>query len=307
MKKTVLLLVLFLGTLALGMAQSKENDFLEQPYIEVTGTAMMEVVPDEIYVKIILREKDQRGKTELEQQEKKLFQTLQKVGIDVKKDLAVRNMAGNRYKLKSGAMKLRKEYVLLLHDVNALDRVFAGLEQMGGVEAEVERVDHSQMEKLREIYKAEEERLAAEAKQKEEQDSQLSEEELNKIVGTLREAGKNIKTIGGFDLEESDIDSTMDYITKPQITGRTKLASDLDNPDTLFKLAFYATHGDELIEAIHEHYNNVLNDEEYLKNRLEKLSKLKNKKRSNNTSNLSTGKGNKIENSDLKSFLNLKD
>ena len=36
-------------------------------------------------------------------------------------------------------MKLRKEYVLLLHDVNALDRVFAGLEQMGGVEAEVER------------------------------------------------------------------------------------------------------------------------------------------------------------------------
>lgn len=98
MKKTVLLLVLFLGTLALGMAQSKENDFLDQPYIEVTGTAMMEVVPDEIYVKIILREKDQRGKTELEQQEKKLFQTLQKVGIDVKKDLAVRNMAGNRYR-----------------------------------------------------------------------------------------------------------------------------------------------------------------------------------------------------------------
>ena len=44
MKKTVLLLVLFLGTLALGMAQSKENDFLDQPYIEVTGTAMMEVV-----------------------------------------------------------------------------------------------------------------------------------------------------------------------------------------------------------------------------------------------------------------------
>ena len=160
--------------------------------------------------------------------------------------------------------------------------------------------------KLREIYKAEEERLAAEAKQKEEQDSQLSEEELNKIIGTLREAGKNIKTIGGFDLEESDIDSTMDYITKPQITGRTKLASDLDNPDTLFKLAFYATHGDELIEAIHEHYNNVLNDEEYLKNRLEKLNKLKNRKRSNNTSNLSTSKDTKIENSDLKEFLNLK-
>ena len=138
--------------------KGKRSNNLKLPHDEKDGfvvriifrnTAMMEVVPDEIYVKIILREKEQRGKTELEQQEKKLFQTLQKVGIDVKKDLAVRNMVGDRYKLKSGAMKLRKEYVLLLHDVNTLDRVFAGLEQMGGVEAEVERVDHSQIEKLR--------------------------------------------------------------------------------------------------------------------------------------------------------------
>ena len=195
------------------------------------------------------------------------------------------------------ALYIKNNYGDILTEDELVDEVNKAKENSESFEKKVN--------KLREIYKAEEERLAAEAKQKEEQDSQLSEEELNKIVGTLREAGKNI--IGGFDLEESDIDSTMDYITKPQITGRTKLASDLDNPDTLFKLAFYATHGDELIEAIHEHYNNVLNDEEYLKNRLEKLSKLKNKKRSNNTSNLSTGKGNKIENSDLKSFLNLKD
>ena len=187
------------------------------------------------------------------------------------------------------ALYIKNNYGDILTEDELVDEVNKAKENSESFEKKVN--------KLREIYKAEEERLAAEAKQKEEQDSQLSEEELNKIVGTLREAGKNIKTIGGFDLEESDIDSTMDYIT----------ASDLDNPDTLFKLAFYATHGDELIEAIHEHYNNVLNDEEYLKNRLEKLSKLKNKKRSNNTSNLSTGKGNKIENSDLKSFLNLKD
>ena len=197
------------------------------------------------------------------------------------------------------ALYIKNNYGDILTEDELVDEVNKAKENSESFEKKVN--------KLREIYKAEEERLSAEAKQKEEQDSQLSEEELNKIIGTLREAGKNIKTIGGFDLEESDIDSTMDYITKPQITGRTKLASDLDNPDTLFKLAFYATHGDELIEAIHEHYNNVLNDEEYLKNRLEKLNKLKNKKRSNNTSNLSTGKDNKIENSDLKSFLNLKD
>ncbi len=162
MKKMVLLFGLFWGILTCGMAQEKERDLGEQPYIEVTGTAMVEVVPDEIYVKIILREKDQRGKTELEQLEKKLFQTLQKVGIDVKKDLVVRNMAGNRYKLKSGTVKLKKEYVLLLHDVKTLDRVFAGLEQMGSVDAEVERVDHSQIEKLRRDIKVDAIKVAKE-------------------------------------------------------------------------------------------------------------------------------------------------
>ena len=162
MKKMVLLFGLFWGILTCVMAQEKESDFGEQPYIEVTGTAMVEVVPDEIYVKITLREKDQRGKTELEQLEKKLFQTLQKVGIDVKKDLVVRNMAGNRYKLKSGTVKLKKEYVLLLHDVKTLDHVFAGLEQMGSVDAEVERVDHSQIEKLRRDIKVDAIKVAKE-------------------------------------------------------------------------------------------------------------------------------------------------
>lgn len=160
MKRMLLLIGLFLGILTCSLAQNRDEE--KRDYIEVYGTAVMEVVPDEIYVKIVLRDKEQRSKTELELQEKKLFSVLQKIGIDVKKDLAVRDMSGNRYKLKGGSLKLRKEYILLVHDVKTLDRVFAGLEVMGGVDAEVERVDHSQMEKFRRDIKVDAIKIAKE-------------------------------------------------------------------------------------------------------------------------------------------------
>lgn len=160
MKRMLLLIGLFLGILTCSLAQNRVEEMRD--YIEVYGTAVMEVVPDEIYVKIVLQDKEQRSKTELELQEKKLFSVLQKIGIDVKKNLAVRDMSGNRYKLKGGSLKLRKEYILLVHDVKTLDRVFAGLEVMGGVDAEVERVDHSQMEKFRRDIKVDAIKIAKE-------------------------------------------------------------------------------------------------------------------------------------------------
>ncbi len=160
MKKMLLLVGLFLGILTCAIAQNRDEE--KRDYIEVYGTAVMEVVPDEIYVKIVLRDKEQRSKTELDQQEKKLFAVLQKAGIDVKKDLSVRSMSGNRYKLKSGPLKMKKEYILLVHDVKTLDCVFAGLEVMGGVDAEIDRVDHSQMEKFRRDIKVDAIKVAKE-------------------------------------------------------------------------------------------------------------------------------------------------
>jgi len=160
MKRMLLFIGLFLGMLTCTIAQNRDEE--KRDYIEVYGTAVMEVVPDEIYVKIVLRDKEQGSKTELELQEKKLFSVLQKAGVDVKKNLSVRNMSGNRYKLKSGPLKLRKEYILLVHDVKTLDRVFDRLEVIGGVDAEVERVDHSQMEKFRRDIKVDAIKIAKE-------------------------------------------------------------------------------------------------------------------------------------------------
>ena len=69
MKKTIVLAAALL--IAAG-ASAQEKNFLDKPYIEVTGKADMEVTPDEIYVRIVINEKDNKGKVSVEQQEKAL-------------------------------------------------------------------------------------------------------------------------------------------------------------------------------------------------------------------------------------------
>ena len=69
---------------------------------------MMEVVPDEIYVKIILREKGSKGEDGVGATGEKVVPNVAKSRIDVKKDLAVRNMAGNRYKLEKRGYEVEK-------------------------------------------------------------------------------------------------------------------------------------------------------------------------------------------------------
>lgn len=57
----------------------------EKPYIEVNGTGEMEVVPDEIYVAITLREKSNNKKTiSIEEQEQNLKNALKNLKVDLK-------------------------------------------------------------------------------------------------------------------------------------------------------------------------------------------------------------------------------
>lgn len=60
MKKTIVLAAALL--IAAG-ASAQEKNFLDKPYIEVTGKADMEVTPDEIYVRIVINKRTTRGKS----------------------------------------------------------------------------------------------------------------------------------------------------------------------------------------------------------------------------------------------------
>jgi uncharacterized protein YggE len=81
MKRTFLTLALVVAV-AVGYAQ--EKNFIDQNYIEVNGYAEKKVIPNEIYLKIVLNEKDLKNK-QLPEIEKSMIDKLKSIGIDVKK------------------------------------------------------------------------------------------------------------------------------------------------------------------------------------------------------------------------------
>lgn len=155
MKIVCIVLSLLLGSFVT-MAQSGEKNFIDQNYIEVSGTAEMEIVPDQIYLKIVISEKD-KGKKTVEQQEKAMIAILQKLGIDVRKDLLMKDMSSNfkSYFLKKTVVQTEKEYQLCLHGADKIGPLLSALEAADISNISIDRVDHSQMDKFRQEVKIE--------------------------------------------------------------------------------------------------------------------------------------------------------
>lgn len=144
-------------------AQTGEKNFIDQNYIEVTGTAEMEIVPDEIYLKIVISEKD-KGKKSVEQQEKVLVAVLEKLGIDVRRDLSIKDLSSNfkDYFLKRTVIQTEKEYQLCLQAAEKIRPLLEDLEAAGISNITVDRVDHSQLEKFRREVKVNAVKIAKE-------------------------------------------------------------------------------------------------------------------------------------------------
>lgn len=147
MKKLFLFVVLLAAVPA--FTQSVQEQ--EKPYIEVTGTAEREVVPDRIFISIVLREMSDNKKIyTVGQQEDRLFQSIKKLGIDLKNlSLADAGSSIIKYKRKVRGVEERKEYTLLVHDAAMAGRVFEELHNLNIKEAGIARTEHSQIESLR--------------------------------------------------------------------------------------------------------------------------------------------------------------
>lgn len=145
------LLICFLFVSGISHAQNGEKNFLDRPYMEVTGKAEMEVIPDEIYLSILIQEKDNKRKTNLAQAEKDMIQRLKTLGIDTKKQLSVKDLGSNfkNYWIKSSDILTSKSYELLVYDAQMAGKVLLALEAEGISNVQVDRVDHSKIEQLK--------------------------------------------------------------------------------------------------------------------------------------------------------------
>lgn len=136
-------------------SQNIGKNFIDENYIEVTGSAELEIVPNEIYIKVILSEKDNNGREPLEQRETQMINTLKGIGIDVEKDLAIRDFISNfkKYWLKKKDIFTTKEYEILVRDADTAGKVFQQLEKIKISNISIDRLDHSAIEDYRQEVK----------------------------------------------------------------------------------------------------------------------------------------------------------
>ena len=148
--KVLILIVVSIFSLN-SFSQTGTKNFIDKNFIEVTGKAEMEIIPDEIYLKIIINEKDLKGKQNIEEIENLMTVKLSEIGIDISKNLAIKDMVSNfrNYWLKNSKINSIKEYQLIVDNAKTAGQVFQGLESLSISNISIERVEHSEIQKFK--------------------------------------------------------------------------------------------------------------------------------------------------------------
>ncbi len=152
MKRLNLILsILFIAIISHG--QIIEN-CVKEPCISVSGTAKMEIVPDKIFLDIILTEKDRNDKKQLNEIEVLFLDVLQKLSIS-KDDLSLSDANSSLIRIpwKGKKISKSKEYQLMVKDVKTLTLLLNELENVDISNVSISHVDHSKIEEYKKEVK----------------------------------------------------------------------------------------------------------------------------------------------------------
>lgn len=147
--RQLLTMVILITTMSL-FGQTKIENVVDQPYIEVTGTAEKEIIPDEIYIGIVIREKYVgKIKTTIEEQEGKLKEALKTIGIDLA-NLYMSDVNADYIKISWQKKDLitKKNYSLKVSDATTAGKVFQVFEELEITDAYISKVNYSKMDSL---------------------------------------------------------------------------------------------------------------------------------------------------------------
>jgi hypothetical protein len=107
------------------------------------------------------------------------------------------------------------------------------------------------IDKIREEYKD----LEVRAKESEEQAVVDQEnEKFEELKGSLINVATSTQEIGGLDLDDAERNQILSYILQKDVNGNSSLIKDLDDPKTLFNIAWYAVKGPEAFDFVHDYY-----------------------------------------------------
>lgn len=138
--KRILLLTVGVLFAVMAAAQTKEA---YPSYIQVNGHAEREVTPDEFYLSIVLDERDSKGKISLENQRRDLIAELNRLGVDVEKQLKVANLSSEFFKKKSSVAQAK--YQLKLGSAAEVAKVWQALDALNISNVSIQKVTHSKL------------------------------------------------------------------------------------------------------------------------------------------------------------------
>lgn len=125
------------------------------PFIEVIGTAEKEIVPDEIYIGITLREKSEgKNRMSIEEQEKLLFEELKKQAIPLNQ-LQLSDVSSEELILRKKTNQLisQKEYELKVTSVEEVSRALAAFDSANIKSSYIVEMTHSKLQDYRKEVK----------------------------------------------------------------------------------------------------------------------------------------------------------
>ena len=122
-----------------------------KPFIEVTGTASKEIIPDRIFISIILSDKVVNNENyTIQTQEDKLKKALININIDlnnlVLSDAISEITWGKR---KESGFVVKKKYVLQVKNSEEVSKVFGELYAINIKESSILRTEHSKIDSLK--------------------------------------------------------------------------------------------------------------------------------------------------------------
>lgn len=160
---------------------SQQKNFIDQPYVEVKGSADTLITPDRIYIDILIAEEDTKGKKSVEQQEKKMISEFKKLDIDIEEQLFVADASSDfkSYFLSGQKILKTKQYQLLVYEASTLGKVINTLQDIGIANVNLNRTEHSKIDALQTLMKS---KAVSNAKENAEAMSKSIDQKIGKAI-----------------------------------------------------------------------------------------------------------------------------
>ncbi len=135
----------------LAFASIAQDDYKDVANIEVTGTARLDIMPDEIFVSITLRERSEgKDKISVEEQEKQMKAGLQSIGVSLD-DLTLSDSESDYIRInwrKQEVISI-KQYTLKLSTAEQVSKAFEKLDELKIEDAYISKTEHSDIVALK--------------------------------------------------------------------------------------------------------------------------------------------------------------